>query len=105
MDDIVSSNHRNQNDGFDTFWKLYPRKVAKKAARKAWMKIAPGPQLQQIIIDALVKQQASDQWSEWQFIPYPATWLNGERWDDEVPTNEVPKILRGLAAFVEREVG
>ena len=70
---------------FEDFWKAYPRKVAKKAARTAWLRLAPSPELANEIIDH-VKQRAQDdaQWlkgKEW--IPHAATFLNGERWEDE----------------------
>ena len=71
---------------FDTFWKAYPKKVAKGDARKAWgqtERIRPDIAT---LLDAIQAQMASDQWrkNEGQFIPYPATWLRQERWDDEL---------------------
>ena len=69
---------------FDDFWTLYPRHIAKKDAVKAWSKI--NPDLYPDILSSLVKWRGV--WSaktEIQFIPYPATWLNGERWTDEIP--------------------
>lgn len=72
-------------DGFEVFWKMYPRKEGKKAARKAWDKIKPDPLMEMQIRNAVRVQKASDQWIRdgGQFIPHPATWLNGERWKDE----------------------
>ena len=71
---------------FDIFWKAYPKKVAKGDARKAWgqtERIRPDIAT---LLDAIQAQMASDQWrkNEGQFIPYPATWLRQERWDDEL---------------------
>ena len=89
-------------DGFDRFWELYPRKEGKKAARKAWDKIRPGIELQTQIRNALRQQKTSDQWTRdgGQYIPHPATWLNGERWKDETvlparasPVRAVPAQL------------
>ena len=81
-------------DGFERFWELYPRKEGKKAARKAWDKIRPGIELQMQIRNALRQQKTSDQWTRdgGQYIPHPATWLNGERWKDEtvVPARASP---------------
>ena len=39
------------------------------------------------MLAAIEKQKASAQWQEngGQFIPYPATWLNQNRWEDELP--------------------
>lgn len=69
---------------FDEFWNLYPRKRDKGHGRKAWakaLKVASG----QEIIDGLKRQVQSwaDAGTQEEFIPYPATWLNGERWTDD----------------------
>lgn len=71
---------------FETFWKVYPRKVAKGAARKVFAKINPDEALFDKIIKAVELQSLQDQWrkDKGQFIPHPATWLNQERWDDEI---------------------
>jgi hypothetical protein len=61
---------------FDSFWKAYPKKVAKGAARKAWLKCAHAHAL--ILADLSTRA-----WSEPKFIPHPATYLNAERWLDE----------------------
>lgn len=72
--------------GFDDFWKRYPKKVQKKDARKAWEKINPDTELFNRILSSLDKHCVSQDWvkSNGQFIPNAATWLNGERWEDEV---------------------
>ena len=74
------------NTTFDKFWSIYPKKVAKKAARKVWNRINPSNGLFEIIILSLEQQVRSPDWKRENgtFIPHPATWLNGERWEDEV---------------------
>ena len=70
-------------DYFADFWSKYPKKKARGDAGKAWKKIKPTE------YDALFAGlQLAMQSKEWQrengqFIPYPATWLNGRRWEDE----------------------
>jgi uncharacterized protein YdaU (DUF1376 family) len=73
----------NLNEGFEDFWKTYPRKVNKKEAQAVWDK-SNLPSLE-IIITAIEKQKKSDQWlsDNGKFIPYPASWLNKEKWNDE----------------------
>jgi hypothetical protein len=73
-------------DSFDQFWQQYPNKVGKGAARKAWNKIKPSQALCGKILESLVVQQETPQWKREQgkYIPHPSTWLNEERWDDEV---------------------
>ena len=70
---------------FLSFYNSYPRKIAKAAAWKAWQKMnGQRPDLE-IILDAIKKQSQSDSWKKdnGQFIPHPATWLNGARWEDD----------------------
>ena len=95
-DSSDSSEKPEQGDtidlAFERFWKLYPRKTAKQDARRAFAKAAKqhGP-------DLLVQQ--AERWAglwkragcEKQFIPYPTTWLNGERWTDEEPVPRQPQ--------------
>ena len=73
---------------FDEFWAAYPRRIAKGDARKAWERASRlDPELLEKCLKALVWQRVSEQWTKdgGQFIPYPATWLRAERWEDENP--------------------
>lgn len=69
---------------FATFWELYPKKVAKGAAIKAWQKLNKNDQVE--VLEALPNHikywQVKD--TEKEFIPYPASWLNQMRWLDEL---------------------
>ena len=78
------------HDGFERFWKLYPRKVNKAKAEAAWKKLSVTAEMFAVITSALAKQATSIDWlkSGGQFIPHATTWLNGKRWEDEViPTS------------------
>ncbi len=70
---------------FNDFWAAYPKKVAKGAAYKVWKRLKPSQELTDKIIAAIETQKRSKQWTleGGRFIPYPATWLNGERWEDD----------------------
>lgn len=74
-----------END-FEIFWQEYPKKVSKKKASEKFLKLKCA--LLPIILEALKKQKASPAWQEngGQFVPHPATWLNGERWEDDIVT-------------------
>lgn len=74
---------------FERFWSAYPKKTAKQNAVKAWEKLKPDEKLTARILTSLEQQKKSAQWTKdgGQYIPYPATWLNGKRWEDE--TTEV----------------
>lgn len=69
---------------FDQFWNAYPRKVGKKDAEKSFSKIKSPEETLPLILSAIESQKQSEQWrkDDGQFIPHPATWLNGGRWLD-----------------------
>jgi uncharacterized protein YdaU (DUF1376 family) len=71
-----------KDDRFDIFWKQYPRKVAKPNAQKAWNKIKPDDVVLKKMLDAINQQGLYSK--EIQFVPHPASWLNAQRWEDEI---------------------
>ncbi|QVW25341.1 phage replication protein [Pseudomonas hormoni] len=73
-------------DLFPKFWKLYPNKKGKANAEKAWKKLKVTDELFTLIASGLAKQVVCPDWTKdgGQYIPHPATWLNGKRWEDEV---------------------
>jgi DNA-binding Lrp family transcriptional regulator len=76
-----------REESFNAFWSLYPRKVGKGAARKIWLrKNFPLEEIRK----ALQWQTKTEDWTKDNgvFIPYPATYLNAERWLDEPPVTE-----------------
>lgn len=81
-----NSTKNNDISIFASFWELYPKKVAKKTAVKAFEKINPDKTLLQQMLKAIENQTKSKQWQDKQYIPHPATWLNRERWNDEIET-------------------
>lgn len=72
-------------DAFARFWSAYPKKKSKVQAEKAFSKINPNEQLVDVMLAAIGRAKTSEDWtkSDGQFIPYPATWLNQRRWEDE----------------------
>lgn len=74
----------NTHDRFAEFYSEYPRREARKKASTAFSKaIAGGADPQTIIAKAKIYAQAVKD-HERKHIALPATWLNGERWDDEI---------------------
>lgn len=65
---------------FLEFWSTWPRHDGKKAALAAWRKAIKGTPPEVII--AAAARFAADPNREPAFTPLPATWLNGERWND-----------------------
>jgi uncharacterized protein YdaU (DUF1376 family) len=72
---------------FLRFWDAYPRHKAKGDARRAWAKLKPDTDLVDTILAALAWQRKQHDWTKdgGKWIPYPATWLNDEGWEDEHP--------------------
>lgn len=75
---------------FDLWYAHYPvgHKKAGGTARKAWEVLSKANKLPpvDVMIDALEKQKKCKQWAEQggKYIPYPATYLRGERWNDDI---------------------
>ena len=69
--------------GFVVFWQKYPRRDAKIDAYKAWREKQPNAETQQQILTALEWQTPRWAADDFQFTPYAATYLRGERWNDE----------------------
>lgn len=81
-----------QGDLFEQFWAAYPKKRSKGAARKAWDKLHVDSTMLATILQAIQWAKQSDDWQKdgGQYIPYPATWLNAEGWEDEEPGPDPP---------------
>lgn len=80
---------------FDQFWKVWPKRVARKDAERAWSRIAP--EKYPAVVAAVERQKKLPAWQKdaGAYIPYPATWLRGERWNDEIvlPEDDDAAIL------------
>ncbi len=91
-----------QNDSaFEAFWNAYPKKKDKVRARTAFDKLNITDELLQKFLTAICEQKKSEDWQKenGRFIPYPATWLNGHRWEDE---NKVTTYQKEVSFDVER---
>ena len=82
-------------EGFDTFWNLYPKKIAKADALKAWNKATKKKTADELI--ALTKAYSESKLPDMTYIPYPASWLNKELYESvEVQENKpLPKLRIG----------
>lgn len=70
---------------FWLFWQMYPRKIDKDRARRAWKKLSPTLVMANAILEGLRSWKKCDQWQDERFIPHPTTWLNGHRWEATPP--------------------
>ena len=81
----ISCSKEEKNESiFESFWKVYPRKVGKEKCRNWFKSHKPKEELVQKMIEAVEEQKKSKQWSDPQYIPHPYTWLNQGRWEDEL---------------------
>jgi len=86
---------------FDDFWACYPRRTHKAQARKAWAKLNPDYPTMYTIFKNLESRASTGEWSNKQFIPHAATYLNNERWEDE-PVEDKPLLLKPSTSTKDR---
>lgn len=83
---------------FDMFWSAYPRKTAKIDALKAFsrhIKTVDNPSAFVDMVCSKIKTMSNSfDWTkdEGKYIPYPATWIRGERWNDVISDESVKEI-------------
>lgn len=73
---------REESSSFDDFYRVYPRKVGREEARKAFERVSRKTAVD-VIVAGAARFAADPNLPEKQFIPHPATWLNRGGWDDE----------------------
>lgn len=79
----ITNNQDKHICAFSDFWNLYPVKKQKKTAQGIWQRKKLNNKAEEIIT-ALQNQIANDsQWSAG-YVPNPTTYLNQERWTDEI---------------------
>ena len=106
---------KQREESFLVFYKAYPKKMNKKEALARWIK-AKLPDME-VILNAIEQQKKTEQWQKdnGKYIPYPSTWINQERWNDEnreqqrngLGGNRIPEYKNDfpVATDAEREQG
>lgn len=82
---------------FKRFWEFYPKKKAKPVALRAWEKAVKlradltEEHFTEMVVKAIENFKRTPEWlkDNGAFIPYPASWLNGQRWEDDL---SAPKV-------------
>ena len=84
---------KNAHQGFADWWAIYPRKVSKAKAEKAFSKAVPTL----IALSSLMEKTRAfaASWKdrprdELQYCPHPSTWLNDARYNDETNVKPAP---------------
>ena len=90
---------------FEQFYKQYPKKVKKQDVRKWFQKNKPSNELFSSMINSLEQFKRSEDWlkEKGQYIPYPTSWLNQKRWEDENATETKAKIEYKENTMTEEE--
>lgn len=83
---IYNNNYKDNNiymseEDFDSYWNIYPLKENKKKAKQVFLKIKK--EFLPKILSAVEAQKKSQKWKDG-YVPHPTTWLNGERWEDQL---------------------
>jgi len=99
----ITTINTNTINMFEQFWNTYPKRKAKKDALKAFVKITPSERLLNEMIISIEMSKKTEDWKKkkGKYIPLPATWINGERWNDEVIVEET---LAEKDARMEKEM-
>jgi len=82
-------------EGFDKFWNLYPKKIAKADALKAWSKATKTKTADDLL--KLTKAYSEGKLPEDKYIPYPASWLNKGLYEsvEVAQAKPLPKLFIG----------
>lgn len=86
----IVDQHKEQ---FQIFWENYPNKKSKPTAYKAFLDAIKKTDLE-TLLRAIQAHKLTKSWTDknGQFVPMPATWLNQERWTDELNINDVDDL-------------
>lgn len=84
---------------FERFWALYPKKVGKQIAMRAWVELAPDATLAAVIGASVVAWKGTDAWQDQagRFVPQPGRWLAERRWTDVPPKSEKELVAEKMA--------
>jgi Helix-turn-helix domain len=103
-------------EGFDEFYRVYPRQVARGAAENAYKRIiANGAATPAEMHNGAMRYAAERTGEPERFTKHPATWLNGQCWKDAPAasagrtSSNVEKLMAqcglGSFGFRNREIG
>ena len=92
---VKKNKQENTEIGFDKFWELYPKKIAKADALKAWKSATKKKTADELL--ALTKAYAEGKLPDTTYIPYPASWLNKGLYEsvEVAEAKPLPKLFIG----------
>jgi hypothetical protein len=91
----IKNKQENTDTGFDKFWEIYPKKIAKADALKAWNKAIKTKTADELL--KVTKAYAESKLPDITYIPYPASWLNKGLYEsvEVVEAKPLPKLFIG----------
>lgn len=81
----TATRSKGEDVEFDQFWSVYPRKVGKGEARKAWARLRKQGVSPDDLIAGAVRYR-DDPKRKPDYTKHPGPWLNAERWTDQLET-------------------
>jgi hypothetical protein len=91
----IKNKQENTDTGFDKFWEIYPKKIAKADALKAWNKAIKTKTADELL--KVTKAYAESKLPDITYIPYPASWLNKGLYEsvEVAEAKPLPKLFIG----------
>jgi len=101
---IKIQDSNKDSSAFEQFWNVYPKKKNKKKAQQIWTSRKLDSMADQLINDVILKTQKDRSWLDG-YAPYPTTYLNGDRWEDEIELEQVKleDSHHGIEKIIEEE--
>lgn len=99
----VDLGERFRDYHFESFWELYPKKVEKIDARKAFHKALTEYDAKEVL-DGVERLANDPNLPPKQFVPYPASWLRAGGWTNEAypPREKTPEEKAESLAQIRR---
>lgn len=96
----VGNHSANGRDAqrFDEFWKAYPVKVGKKICLKKWKARKLDRIADHILANIAERKEKDQRWLNG-FILNPETFINQDRWEDQIQSYQAQKPAPGQAAY------
>jgi hypothetical protein len=108
--ELASTAPKNEPDGFEDFYRVFPRHVARGTAERAYRRIIKnGEATDADLLSGAMRYAAAQDGKDPTYIKHPATWLNGKCWLDEPapaatrPRSYLDSIRAGLAVHLDEE--
>lgn len=107
---IIDSNNvpakagTNYSEEFESWWSIYPRKIGKGKAYQVWKKKKLDSKVGELIEKLKMQNEYQYRFTDNDFIPHATTYLNGDRYDDEIEfkgNNNERRITNGNAGRIQ----